>query len=186
MIEPPILIEEDKKFNYLLFNSKYIADNLEEIIQHSDQSFAKFKGEFPEEDSTKFYQKYNVFTLTATSLHFYRIYKDLMYCIKTATGYNNPMWFQSWLNYHKQNEVLDWHNHHWPLHGYISIDPKITRTEFQGYEIINKPGNIYIGPGGRMHRVVVDEPYDGNRITLGFDITSQPNALLMNLGLLPI
>jgi hypothetical protein len=77
---------------------------------------------------------------------------------------------QCWLNYHHSNEVLDWHNHAWDYHGYICIDPKKTRTVFREYEIVNQIGNIYIGPGNREHKVVVDEDYSSPRITLGFDI----------------
>ena len=108
--------------------------------------------------------------------------------------YSSNLWFQSWLNYHKQNEVLDWHDHPFPFHGYISIDPKDSTTEFRNYSIKNKIGNIYIGQGHRQHRVVVDTPYNGTRITLGYDIATvktiemgkTSNVNRFNLGFIPI
>ena len=96
------------------------------------------------------------------------------------------MWFQSWLNFHKPDQVLDWHDHNWPYHGYISIDPKGTRTVFKDYEVKNEIGNIYIGPGHRRHKVEVDEVYDGPRITLGFDIHTEPSKPFDQWSLLPL
>ena len=56
----------------------------------------------------------------------------------------------------------------------FSIDPKNTRTVFEGYDIKNEVGNIYIGPGYRKHKVEVDEHFDQPRITLGYDIETNP------------
>ena len=55
--------------------------------------------------------------------------------IKDYLPNENKMWFQSWVNYHKPNEVLDWHNHLWHTHGYMSLDPKETDTIFKNYTI---------------------------------------------------
>jgi len=95
---------------------------------------------------------------------------------------------QSWLNFHSSDEVLKKHSHEWPFHGYISVDPKSTTTVFEKYEIENKIGQIYIGPGGKgyEHYVRVNNPYEGKRITIGFDITDIPNRGYKNLGLTPI
>ena len=56
------------------------------------------------------------------------------------------------------------------LYVYISIDPKNTITEFEKWKVHNKIGQIYIGEGGHQHRVIVNEPYEGYRITIGLDI----------------
>lgn len=45
------------------------------------------------------------------------------------------IWMQAWLNYHDHDQVLDWHNHSAPYHGYISIEPQDTTTEFGDWEI---------------------------------------------------
>ena len=42
-----------------------------------------------------------------------------------------------------------------------------------GYEIENRPGQIYFGPGWRPHKVQVNEEFDRPRLTLGFDISFQ-------------
>ena len=88
---------------------------------------------------------------------------------------HKQLWMQSWMNFHKANEVLDWHNHYSPYHGYVSIEPHNTTTVFEGYKIKNQIGRIYIGPGDRHHKVRVDEEFDTPRITLGFDVTDRPN-----------
>ena len=84
------------------------------------------------------------------------------------------------------DQVLKWHNHSWPCHGYISIDPKMTKTVFEGYEITNEVGNIYIGAGNRQHCVEVLEPFTAPRITIGFDVTDVPNIPGGIFSLIPI
>ena len=82
--------------------------------------------------------------------------------------------------------MLNWHSHQWDYHGYISIDPKKTRTVFSDYEIKNEVGNIYIGPGDREHKVIVDENFDTPRITLGFDVSLETEDLNDTISLIPI
>ena len=41
------------------------------------------------------------------------------------------------------------------------------------YEIQNCLGLLYIGPSARLHKVEAIEPFEGHRITIGFDITTQ-------------
>ena len=86
----------------------------------------------------------------------------------------------------RPTQVLDWHGHDWPYHGYISVDPKKTDTVFETYRIKNELGNIYIGPGHRMHKVEVIHPFDTPRITLGFDITDEPDFPFDHFSLMPI
>jgi hypothetical protein len=175
------LIEDNTEMNYRIYNSEFIANNVGMIRYEGNFHYAKYRKLFKDSKrgSTWDYGVYNIFSLASGSTLFYQIYKELLFVIKdylkdqsSLDDYSNNVWFQSWLNYHKQNEVLDWHNHFFPIHGYISIDPKDSTTEFKEYSIKNKIGNIYIGPGYREHRVVVDTPYDGNRITLAFNVAT--------------
>jgi hypothetical protein len=93
---------------------------------------------------------------------------------KKYSNTKKELWYQSWLNFHKVNEVLDWHNHPECLfHGYISIDPKETETEFESYKIKNEIGNVYIGNGQLKHKVNVLKPFEGYRITIAFDVISE-------------
>ena len=104
-------------------------------------------------------------------------------------GDDRPLWIQSWLNYHKGKEVekeLPMHSHKENYHGYISILPQDTSTIFKnGLKIDNKIGQIYIGPGDNKndndywdHYVKINKPYEGIRITIGFDICPIPNKIL--------
>ena len=58
------------------------------------------------------------------------------------------------------------------------------------YEIINEVGNIYIGPGLKEHKVIVNENYYSPRITLGFDVyvhnETRPNYANESFALIPI
>jgi hypothetical protein len=86
---------------------------------------------------------------------------------------------------------LSWHTHFSRWHGYVSIDPKKTKTVFRNYEINNEIGNIYFGPGESQHAVEILEDYDGERITIGFDVTDNPNehrspGVPVSLGWIPL
>ena len=94
---------------------------------------------------------------------------------------------------HKPDQVLNWHDHKFDYHGYVSIDPKDSITKFHDpntnvrYEIKNEVGNIYFGPGwDRKHKVCVNENYSGNRITLGYDIHTQPDLPDDQFSLIPL
>ena len=83
------------------------------------------------------------------------------------------------------------------LHGFIdvAIDPKESETEFKGYTIKNKIGNVYMGKPENPHRVNVLKPFDGHRITMAFDVISENNVKDMyrqhgrvdlNTGFIPV
>jgi hypothetical protein len=166
---------------YKLFQSQYVVDNQQEFISQC-QSVRHLLGEH---DTTWSYTKYNVFAITAGSIYFYNLFKELRNIIRVEIS-DKPLWMQAWVNLHTQDTVLDWHNHSWDYHGYIAIDPKDSTTEFEGYSIKNKVGQIYYGPGNINHRVKVDSPYSGERITIGYDITLYPMMNTGCLGLIPL
>jgi hypothetical protein len=180
------LKEHNIEHNYKVFSSDFVKQNQATLMNDVRVGMEKFRDNFGTSDSTYTYSKYNVFSLTATSLAFYALYKDLNFAIKDYMSTSDPVWFQSWINFHKTDEVLKWHDHEFPFHGYITIDPKNTVTEFENYQIKNEVGNIYIGPGHRPHRVNVIEPFNGERVTLGFDLITKGNDKINLLGLIPI
>jgi hypothetical protein len=172
--------------DYTVYKSQIVLDKHEELIRQIIIAHHTFKKYFPDRDSTLGYSFYNIFSITSPSPLFYDILQELKRELRQFIGHNDRLWFQSWANYHMPNEVLDWHNHEWPWHGYISIDPKKTKTVFEGYEIINELGNVYIGPGYRKHKVVVLEPFYSPRITLGFDIETNPGPSHKLFSLIPL
>jgi len=185
----------DKGQDYTLHQCDYIADNLPDIFEDLRVAHNNFKQLFPNEDSTWSYSKYNIFALTAPSTNFYKIYVELRNVIRTQLGTDKPLWLEAWINYHKHDEVLDWHHHDFDYHGYISIDPKQSNTVFENYSIKNKPGQIYFGPGHRLHKVEVLEPFEGVRTTIGFDVHTIPDSSLIrnyverpfvNMSLIPL
>lgn len=162
-----ILNEND----YRIYRSQLIVDNFPSFVTEARAGVRKIQKLFGvRTDSTRFYWGYNAFAATSGNLLFYQLYLELMQIIRDYVGHNDPLWFECWINSHNPNEVLKWHNHEWPLHGYVSIDPKDTVTVFKDYKIENKIGNIYIGPGNRPHTVEVNQKYPEPRITLGFDV----------------
>lgn len=167
--------------NYKLHQSEYIVKNQQEFI---DQCLA-VKNILKNTDTTQAYYTYNIFSLTAGSIYFYNLYKELRNIIRNELP-EGPLWMQAWVNLHTVDNVLDWHDHQWAYHGYISIDPKHSITEFRDYSINNIPGQIYFGPGNRPHRVKVMTPYLGERITIGYDVTNDPIMHTGCLGLVPL
>lgn len=172
--------------DWQIHKSQTIIDHHNYFVEECHYVHDKFKKDFPDKDSTWGYRFYNVFAATSPSPIWYELYKDLRNVVREYVNDDQPLWFQSWLNFHTPDQVLDWHGHNWPYHGYISIDPKGTRTVFEGYEVENEVGNIYIGPGYRMHKVEVDKHFDEPRITLGFDIHTDPDRPYDQWSLLPL
>lgn len=193
-------VSEDYTFDkgsddYVVYQSDFIKNNLQDILQDIEVAHSHFRQLFPKEDSTWAYNKYNIFSLTAPSTNFYNIFLELRTVIRNQLGWGRPLWLEAWINYHKADEVLDWHHHEYDYHGYISIDPKQTKTIFESYEIINKPGQIYFGPGARLHKVETLETFEGVRTTIGFDVHTIPQnpyvlqyveRPFVNMGLLPL
>lgn len=166
--------------DYKIYQSKYIVEHQSEIIEQCCKVKQNYNG-----DMTLDYFKYNIFSLTAGYYTFYEIYKELILLVKSKLG-NKRMWMQAWLNYHNHDQVLGWHNHDWDYHGYISIDPKNTITEFRDYKIENKVGQIYFGPGQREHRVVCLDEFSDTRLTIGFDVSLDLFPGNGCLGMLPV
>ena len=139
------------------------------------------------------YRFYNLFALTSPSPLFWLLYRDIRTVVRTTLNTDEPLWFQCWMNMHKPDQVLNWHDHKFDYHGYVSIDPKDSITKFHDpntnvrYEIKNEVGNIYFGPGwDRKQKVCVNEYYSGNRITLGYDIHTQPDLPDDQFSLIPL
>ena len=171
--------------DFKLFQSQVIVDNHFDFVQQCNIARSNFISKFGDTDLTWQYDKYNIFSLTSGSVLFFKLFNELRNIIRSEVK-SDYIWMQSWMNFHSQDQVLDWHNHSWQYHGYISIDPKNTTTEFQEYTIENKIGQIYFGPGNRIHRVNVLKPYDGYRITIGYDVTTDPIMDTMCFGLFPL
>lgn len=181
-----MLVYKNDEFNYRIYKSETIIKHQPEMLLELERALFIFKNEFPDKDPTWGYKFYNTFSATAPSLLFYKLFVELKTVIREYAGHDKPLWLQSWINYHMPDEVLDWHDHLWPFHGYISIDPKMTRTVFDDYSITNKLGNIYIGPGNRRHKVEVLEKFYTPRITLGFDVKDTPGQTIGILSCIPI
>ena len=173
-------MQQETNNNYIIRNFSYIKENHNHFIEYANLAHQRFnfaygnKTSFNQNSSTWFYRYYNITCLTFGSSLYYKLFSDLQSLIKEIAKNKKPLWYQSWLNFHKPNEVLDWHNHYeCLLHGYISIDPKESETEFEDYKIKNEIGNIYIGKPEKKHKVNVLKPFDGHRITIAFDVVDE-------------
>jgi len=188
-----------KKNHYLTKIIPYIKNNKNKFIKDAILAHKRFNfvyGSETNKSPTQLFRYYNLTNLTFGSIYFFNLYKELQKIIRKFSNHNKPLWYQSWLNFHSSNEVLDWHKHHHScFHGYISIDPKDTETEFENYKIKNEVGKVYIGSSGLKHRVNLLKPYEGKRITIAFDVFTEKEVKIMykkygnidvNTGLTPI
>ena len=189
---------DDKQYNFKLYQCSFIENNHKELIQDLELAFSRFDFVFNGPDSTNFYRYYNFFQLTAGSVNYHKIFKNLIPVVKDYVGEEKPLWFQCWVNRHSPEAVLKRHNHQdTTCFGYISIDPKESETVFDNYSIKNKIGQLYIGPNETYHEVKVLKNYTGKRITVGFDVMDEnvyrnltqnkiKNNVDINIGYWPI
>jgi hypothetical protein len=162
--------------DHVIISIDIVKNNQEVYINQCVELHAVLTRLYGPIDTTQLYWRYNLFNISCSSVAFYRLWKEINIKIREYVGDSRPLWMTGWLNFHSSNEVLDWHNHKLSVcHGYISIDPKNTVTEFENYAIENIPGQLYLGPSEQMHRVVVKEAYTGPRITIGFDVSDKQN-----------
>ena len=186
------LIINDKENRYRLYQLSFDES---EMVSECEHAMQRFRNYFGDSNSTWKFDVYNTFCLSAGLDNFTFLYKNLISIIKDYHNKDEPLWFQSWINYHMPNEVLNWHNHyHSSYHGYVSIRPQYTKTVFRDYEIVNQVGLLYIGDSDREHKVQILAPYDEPRITIAFDVFTKENlkAVLdkhntnVNLSFIPI
>lgn len=191
------ILENNSDYRYMLFKSKYMEEHLSEILYQTDvvANTIKERLESAESNVTWLYKKYNVFAYASGSPAYFSIYRDLIDCVsaycKEYKVPTNNLWMRNWLNYHNHSEVLKLHDHEVMAHGYVSIEPQFTETIFvddygiERYAIVNKPGQIYLGPGRRKHYVKNLQEYSEKRITIGLDL--ETNIMPgVNLGCLPV
>ena len=170
----------------MIYKSNLIIENHSIFVDKCKTAYDKITNKFNTKNTTEIYGEYNIFSIMAGCPYFFNLYNQLKKIVRAYDLSDSPLWMQAWLNYHKQKEVLNWHNHFWPYHGYISIDPQDTVTEFENFKIKNEIGNIYIGPGLNQHRVVVEKKFNKPRITIGFDVTNEIRHFPDRYSLIPI
>lgn len=189
-------ILENKDYNYNLYQFDYILKNKQHFIKDAELAQERFLYNFPSMSSTKMYRYYNFFSLTAGSISYSVMFRHIKDVVRDYCNHDKPLWLQSWINFHRSNQLLDWHQHSdSTFHGYVCIEPKDSTTIFSNYTVKNAIGQIYIGPSYVPHKVISNTEFDDIRITLGFDIfdltsmkTMYDNygAVDINIGMIPL
>jgi hypothetical protein len=151
------------------------------LLEETDRDF-KFKYDW---STVEKYSSYNIFQATSPSSVMYSLLSEVKSHIHKYIG-QQDLWIQAWLNVNQYPKLIIEHKHSFPWHGYITIDPKQTKTVFENFEIKNEPGQIYFGRGDILHKVVATEPFEGNRLTIGFDVTNIPDVKTNVEGFIPL
>lgn len=168
------LLFADEQQGYKLYQSNLVLENKDRFVEMCNTAKKRFDEMFSGASTTWMYRSYNFFSLTAGFNESYDLLSELNFVVRNHLKTDERLWFQSWFNFHRQDEVLKKHHHEECItHGYIVIEPKKTRTVFENFEVVNKTGIIYIGSPNSPHEVIVDEPFDGVRLTIAFDIFSE-------------
>ena len=171
-----------------LYQSEVIVKKQYDIIAaclDAREKYLNFPTRHATGDMTWDYRNYNFFTLSSGSYALYDVYKELVAFVKSQID-SERAWMQCWLNCHHHDDVLGWHTHEWDYHGYICIDPKNTVTKFREYDVTNKIGQIYFGPGNREHKVECLNKFDDYRITIGYDISLNLDPMHSCMGMIPL
>lgn len=179
--------------DYKLYNINTGEIDQKELLNYVQMSVAKFNHLYGGIDhATEFYYLYNFFSIASCNKNVYRLYLSLVNCIRDFIGKQDNVWLQTWMNVHRQSDVLKSHSHAYPYHGYISLSSHNTHTVFTDghdgkeiYRVENLPLQVYIGPGYRHHHVEVIDDYDDERITLGFDL-QLTDTISENFSFIPI
>ena len=178
---------EYNNLGYVTSKSDAICNNKSDFIEQLYFGVNKYQEKYSiqKDNITWDYHRYNIFSLSSGSPLFYKLFEEVREVIRSFLVWKGiepeQGWIESWVNNHEFSEVLGVHDHHFPFHGYVSVEPKTTKTVFlkdglEWYSIYNEVGSIYFGPGNRLHKVVNLEPYDGKRITLGLDYFQLPHV----------
>lgn len=184
------MTQEKQNVSHLEIRSEYICENQQGFIDDLLATHEYLTTKLKVTDSTWDYGLYNIFAASSPSLHMYRLYEEIRYIVRQQIP-EGRLWIQAWLNHHTGNQTLDWHQHTFPLHGYVCIDPKNSVTEFEDWKVENEVGTIYLGPGHVKHRVLLNDKYEGTRLTIGYDIVTEESLQgdtnpSMNFGVIPL
>lgn len=173
----PILIENNHYLNYQLYHLPVVEAYHQQFLYDSGKVHQRFISEFGNISSTFSYDSYNVFALAHGLATYHTLCKNIRFVIKQYMQTDEPLWFRAWLNYHTSDQLLKWHNHfNCVTHGFVYIEPKDSVTEFRNYSVNNNIGKLYIGPGGKEHRVVCNTSFSTPRITVAFDVYNYANT----------
>jgi len=202
MSHTKVVINHEQR--YSIFKHVPLIERYGSFVDDMKIAHQFLKEEFKTDDLTWMYEKYNIFSTLAGSYHYWNLYKDLGHCIRRHLIENldyktlpRHMWIQAWLNWHTKDQLLKRHNHaddgQGNMHGFISIEPQDTKTVFYEnyedekpiYSIDNKIGFIYIGDGNKWHEVINNSDFEGERITIGFDVMTRSSPT-RNLGHIPV
>ena len=188
-----------KTDTYRLYHSPYVVSHQAVFVEECVYLHNKLTSLYPHlplkgREYSLEYTNTNIFSLCSLSVPFYRIFQQITASIRDWVHDDRPLWLNAWLNYNDNDSILDWHHHgsYNILHGYLSIDPKKTVTEFKHFSIKNEVGRLYIGLAGEkmVHRVVVKEQFEGYRTTLAFNVLDQLPSIqhrnILTISTIPI
>lgn len=174
---------------FQVYKSSSILEHQEDLVKNCKIIYENIKKDLEAcnngkdiSSTTWVYDKYNFWPYAMNvDPYFINLWQDLVEVI-TAHSPKDAKYalVQSWLNYDTYDSIesnLGRHNHLCALHGYIAIEPQLTKTVFDDWEVVNEVGNIYVGLGNLLHGVKNTGKYSEPRITIAYDVIYSPEVL---------
>jgi hypothetical protein len=135
--------------------------------------------------TTRVFNQYNL--LLYPFDEFYNFYMSLCKIFNSIVDDSEDYYAQSWINFYKYNEYLDWHNHFPPeansYHGFLCVDAedsvtsyKLPDNDMSQVDVPAKNGQLIISKSaGDLHRTYPWPHKDRDRLTVAFDIVPKNN-----------
>lgn len=162
---------------YIVTDIDYVKKNQAEMLKDIELAYERFNFAYGDmldgRSATGYHKYYNLMLLTFGSKIFHTFFTELKERILDYMGHpKERLWYMCWLNYDTgENKFFRWHQHYDArVHGFVSIEPQKTVTEFEDFKLKNEVGQMYIGPGNKLHKVNILEPYKKPRISIAFDV----------------
>ncbi len=140
--------------------------------------------------TTASFEHYNLATMCNEELH--ALYTALQAVFRERVP-DGTYYLQSWVNIHRKNQHLDWHEH-WgseSFHGYFCVNAEPSTTSYKNPQtkqvdsVTNRNNTLTLNAGGWLHRV---SPWrsDRPRISIAYDIVPVNLVISQGKGNIPL
>ena len=145
--------------------------NQAEFVSDCTTLFKRLTKDLKNYDTTWTYDQYNIFSYASPKQIWTDLFRELRDCAIDFIGNDKDLCYQSWLNYHLEHQLLDWHDHEWPYHGELKDGinkPKIDISEEELDVVIfnSQPGEAIIFNDQLLHGGAVGQ--NETRVSLEF------------------
>lgn len=176
----PMVYSHSPSDNVNIYQSVFVADRARELTEYVHYVYQNMEAQY-----TAHSQNINLFlrdrkghlrrptcNLLQASTIWQQAFSEIFSCIRHyyADSSHDTVYFKSWIQRHPDTFIPQWHTHgNADSHGVLSVTDQPTATIYEDFEVVNKPGQIHIGPNIR-HSVRNLAPYNEWRLVIAFSV----------------